>query len=95
MMCMRDVYIKDEGEIKEESENEKKIELIKSFLKTKDALEIARKNYEFAEDNLIDYYLYEIKANQSKLDYLLGKAKRLGIELDLASLYVLKNKKII
>ena len=39
----------------------------------------ARNNYEFAEGELIDYYLYQIKANQAKLDYLIKKAKELMI----------------
>jgi len=88
-------YIKESTEIKDKSEKEKKLELILSVIKTRNDLENARKNYEFAEDNLIDYYLYEMKANQSKLDYLLNKAKQLGVELDLASSFVLKNKKVI
>ncbi len=88
-------YIKETAEIKDKSEKEKKLELILSVIKTRNDLENARKNYEFAEDNLIDYYLYEMKANQSKLDYLLNKAKQLGVELDLASSFVLKNKKVI
>ena len=71
------------------------MELVLSVIKTRNDLENARKNYEFADGNLIDYYLYEIKANQSKLDYLLNKAKQLGVELDLASSFVLKNKKVI
>ncbi len=88
-------YIKESAEIKDKSEKEKKLELILSVIKTRNDLENARKNYEFAEDNLIDYYLYEMKANQSKLDYLLNKAKQLGVELDLASSFVLKNKNVI
>lgn len=88
-------YIKESNDIKDKSEAEKRLELIMSFIKTRDALENARKNYEFADDSLIDYYLYEIKANQSKLDYLISKAKQLGVELDLASSFILKNKKAI
>ena len=88
-------YVKETAEIKDKTEKEKKLELILSVINTRNDLENARKNYEFAEDNLIDYYLYEIKANQSKLDYLLSKAKQLGVELDLASSFVLKNKKVI
>lgn len=56
--------------------------LIQSMLYTMNAIDIARKNYEFAEEELIDYYLYEIKANQSKLNYLIKKFKKSGIELD-------------
>ena len=88
-------YVKETVEIKDKTEKEKKLELILSIIKTRNDLENARKNYEFAEGNLIDYYLYEMKANQSKLDYLINKAKQLGVELDLASSYVLKNKKVI
>ena len=88
-------YVKETTEIKDKTEKEKKLELILSVINTRNDLENARKNYEFAEGNLIDYYLYEIKANQSKLDYLLSKAKQLGVELDLASSFVLKNKKVI
>ena len=95
VLGMREEYVRETKEIKDKNEDEKKLELIKTFIKTKDALENARKNFEFAEDNLIDYYLYEMKANQSKLDYLLCKAKKLGVEFDLASSFLLKNKKVI
>ncbi|MBR2240161.1 MAG: DUF2508 family protein [Clostridia bacterium] len=88
-------YVKESAEIKDKTEKEKRMELVLSVIKTRNDLENARKNYEFADGNLIDYYLYEIKANQSKLDYLLNKAKQLGVELDLASSFVLKNKKVI
>ena len=88
-------YIKEKEEIKDKTENEKRWELIMSVIKTKNDLENARRNYEFAEGNLIDYYLYEIKANQSKLDYLLNNAKKLGIEVDLASTFCLKKRNII
>lgn len=88
-------FIKESAEIKDKTEKEKRLELIISVIKTKTDLENARNNYEFAEGHLIDYYLYEIKANQSKLDYLLNRAKQLGVELDLANSFVLKNKDVI
>lgn len=88
-------YVKETAEIKDKTDKEKQLELIISVIKTRNDLDNARKNYEFAEGNLIDYYLYEIKANQSKLDYLLNKAKKLGVELDLASSFALKNKDVI
>ena len=46
-------------------------------------LELAIKNYEFAEGDLIDYYLYQIKAEQSKLDYLIKTAKDQKLILNL------------
>ena len=57
-------------------------DLMQSMLHTIQIIDIARRNYEFAEEELIDYYLYEIKANQSKLNYLIKKFKKNGIALD-------------
>lgn len=77
----------------ERSEEELNIELIKSIIKTKTDLENANKNYEFAEGELIDYYLYQIKANQSKINYLLKKAKHDGIIIDMIKqIEIRKNK---
>lgn len=59
------------------------LELIKSVIKTKRELEIANKNFNIAEDELIDYYSYQIKANKSKLSYLMKQAKEQGYELDM------------
>lgn len=92
---MEEKFVKESVAIKDKSEEEKKLELVLSVIKTRKDLENAIKNYEFAEGNLIDYYLYEIKANQSKLDYLIRKAKKQGVELDLASSFILKNKNVI
>lgn len=83
-------YVK-ETIIKDKSENEKKLDLIVSIIKTKNDLEIANNNYEFADGTLIDYFLYEIKANQAKLDYLLSKAKESGLELDMFNSLCIKN----
>lgn len=92
---MADEFIKEVSNIKDKTEQEKKLELIISVIKTKNDLENARRNYDFAEGHLIDYFLYEMKANQAKLDYLLGSAKKLGVELDLANSFALKNKDAI
>lgn len=74
-------YVK-EHKIIEKSEEELDIELMKSIIKAKRDLNSANRNYEFADGELIDYYLYQIKANQSKLNYLLKKAKKNGLMLD-------------
>lgn len=71
---MREEYKKEEKVI-EQTEQEKDMEIMKSLMKTKRELENANKNFEYAEEELIDYYTYQIKANQSKLDYLVKKAK--------------------
>lgn len=54
-------------------------ELIRSIIKTREELNSANKNFEFAEGELIDYYLYQIKATKSKYNYLIKKAKKLGL----------------
>lgn len=54
-------------------------DLIKCIIETREDLVNANKNFEFAEGELIDYYLYQIKATQSKYDYLLKKAKKVGL----------------
>ena len=71
--------------IKGKTEKEKEIELMQTIIETKEMLKIARSNFEYAEDDLIDYYTYQIKAHQSKLDYLIKIAKRKGIVLNRAN----------
>ena len=71
---MQEEYQK-EGKVKDMSELEKEIELIRNIIKTREELKDNNKNFEFAENDLVDYYIYEIKANQSKLDYLIKLAK--------------------
>mgnify|MGYP005781898823 CR=1 FL=1 len=67
--------------LKGKTEEEKRIELIRAIMDTKEKIKIARCNFEYAEDDLIDYYTYQIKANQAKLDYLIKIAKRNGLVL--------------
>lgn len=75
---MQEEYIK-EKKIIEKTEEEKDRELIQSIILTKRDLETANINFEYAEKELIDYYSYQIKANQAKLNYLLKKVKMRGI----------------
>lgn len=68
--------------IKEEKvKNE--IELLKSIIDTKRELVIADRNFECAEEELVDYYSYQIKASKAKLDYLIKQVKAKGIEVDM------------
>lgn len=67
--------------IKGKTEKEREIELMQNIIETKEKLQNARKNFEYAEDDMIDYYIYQIKANQSKLDYLIKLAKKKGVIL--------------
>lgn len=79
---MQEEY-KREEKIVEKTEMEKEIELIKTIIKTREELKSDNKNFEYAKEELIDYYTYQIKANQAKLNYLIKLAKLKGIEVDM------------
>lgn len=79
---MNEEEYKKEIKIIDKSQKEKQIELIVSLIKTRKELEEANRNFEYAEGDLIDYYTYQIKAIRAKFDYLLKKAKKQGIVLD-------------
>ena len=66
----------------EKTEKEKENELIDNIVKTSNELKIANNNFNYAQGELVDYYTYQIKANQSKLDYLIKLAKRKGISVE-------------
>ena len=68
--------------LKGKTDKQKEFELMQTIIETKELLKVARSNFEYAEDDLIDYYTYQIKAHQSKLDYLIKIAKRKGIVLN-------------
>ena len=74
---METKYVKD-YDIKDKTEAEKSKELLKNIYKTKELLLQAHNNFEYAENDLVDYYIYNIKANQAKLDYLIKQAKKIG-----------------
>lgn len=79
---MREEYIK-EIKIKDKTKKDKELELLKSILNAKEELKQLNKNFEYADKEMVDYYTYEMKANQSKLDYLIRFAKNNGISLDM------------
>ena len=75
-------YIREE-KIREKTEVEKEMELVKCIIKTREDLKANNRNFEYAKDDLVDYYTYQIKANQAKLNYLIKLAKAKGIEVDM------------
>lgn len=79
---MQEEYMKEESII-EKTEIEKEIEIIKTIIRTREELKAASKNFEYAEEDLVDYYAYQIKANQAKLNYLIKLAKTKGIVVDM------------
>lgn len=79
---MEDGYMK-ESVIENIDEKEREIELIKNIIKTRRELKNVDRNFEYAQDDLVDYYIYEMKANQAKLNYLIKMAKMKGITVDM------------
>lgn len=89
---MQEQYIREQNII-EKTEEEKKVELIKSIIAAKEELKNASNNFEHAELDMVDYYTYQIKASEEKLDYLIKKAKLKGIVLDrINELKIRKNR---
>lgn len=80
---MQNDYYVREQKIIEKTEIEKETELIRTIIKTREELKISNRNFEYAQEDLVDYYTYQIKANQAKLDYLIKLAKAKGIEVDM------------
>ena len=78
---MTEEYRKEQ-KIIERNEFQKEKDLIKIIIKTKEEIQNANKNFEFADSDLVDYYIYEIKAHQAKLNYLINVAKTKGINVD-------------
>ena len=72
-----------ESEIENLDEKEKEIDLIRNIINTRKELKNVDKNFEYAQDELVDYYIYEMKANQAKLNYLIRMAKMKGITVDM------------
>ena len=79
---MQEEYVR-ESKLIEKTEIEKEIELIKTIIKTREELKSNNMNFEYAKGDLVDYYTYQIKANQAKLDYLIKLAKSRGIKVDM------------
>ena len=78
---MEKEYIREE-KIKEFTDDERNSELVVNIIDTREKLKKAHCNFEFADGDLVDYYTYEIKANQAKLDYLIKLAKAKGLVMN-------------
>lgn len=91
-------YVRESKNLIEKTEEEKNVDLLMAIINTKSDLELANKNFEYAEDEMIDYYLYLIKAYQAKIDYLVKIAKKKGIVLDMINQvkckYALKEEEV-
>lgn len=65
-----------EFKIDDKSEEEKNIELIDSIKFVKKNLSNMYNNLQYADSDLIDYYTYQIKAEEAKYNYLIKQAKK-------------------
>ena len=84
-----------ESKIIDNSNEEKEVDLIISIIKTRNELEVANHNFEYAQGDLIDYYTYQIKATRAKFNYLVKKAKEKGLALDMIEQIDIKYNKAI
>ncbi len=79
---MEEKFLKEKIFVQMTPEEEKK-EILRNIINTRAQLTNANRNFEFANSNdLIDYYIYKIKAIQSRLDSLIKLAKVRGIEVE-------------
>ncbi len=84
-----------ETTITEKNQKDYEKDLVRSIILTRNNLEVANRNYEYAEGELIDYYLYKIKAEKAKYNYLLRKAKQNGIILDFIKDLEIEDTKVV
>ena len=52
------------------------IELLSNIEKAKSNLQALYNNIKYIDNDLVDYYAYEVKAEQAKYGYLLKQAKK-------------------
>lgn len=71
---MREEFVK-EIKIFDKTEIEHKQDLLDELEASKKRLNSFYENMNFAKDSLIDYYSYQIKAEEAKYGYLLQKIK--------------------
>ena len=71
---MREEFIKEE-KIFEKNADERREELLNSIKIVKNNLKSSYINMEYAEGELIDYYVYKIKAEEAQYAYLIKKIK--------------------
>ena len=78
---MYDEFIK-ETKIKDRTEEEKEFELIENIKFVKNTLNNMYRNLQFADGDLIDYFTYQIKAEEAKYNYLIKKAKNKNLTFE-------------
>jgi hypothetical protein len=70
-----------EFKILDKTEVEKDKELVQAIKEVKISLANMHNNLQYASSDLIDYYTYQIKAEEAKFDYLIKQAKKRKLEI--------------
>ena len=70
-----------EVEISDLDDSQKNRDLLKNIKIVKETLNNMYNNMQFADGDLIDYYSYQIKAEEAKYDYLIKQAKTKKIKI--------------
>ena len=70
-----------EFKIEDKTEVEKDKELIQAIKDIKKSLTNMYNNLQYADSDLIDYYTYQIKAEEAKYNYLIKQAKKKKINI--------------
>lgn len=70
-----------EFKIEDKTEEEKDVELVETIKNIKKNLKNMYNNLQYADSDLIDYYTYQIKAEESKYNYLIKQAKKKKIQV--------------
>ena len=71
---MREEFIKEEI-ILDKSEEDIRIDLLNGLNSVKNSLKASYNNMKYADGELVDYYIYKIKAEEAQYAYLLKKIK--------------------
>lgn len=71
---MKKNFVK-EKKIVEQSNSDKEKELMASIMASKRDLNNMHNNLNLADGDLVDYYIYMIKAEEAKYDYLIKEIK--------------------
>lgn len=77
---MRSEFVK-EYKVLEKNDSEKNEDLIKNIDEIKNNLLNMHNNIQYAESELIDYYSYQIKAEEAKYNYLIKQAKSKNLNI--------------
>ncbi len=77
---MYNEYIK-EFKIIEKNDAEKNDELLDNIKIVRNTLNNMYTNLQYADSDLIDYYTYQIKAEEAKYNYLIKQAKKKNLNV--------------